>query len=416
MTTSVSGTLRHEHGVALLGATGSIGRQAIEIVDAEPRARALRAHVGHAAARRARGRARRPTHVQVGGSADDAARGERARRRAECDRRLRRRRGDAVGARARRHARAREQGEPRRRRRARPRRAPARGGGLLLPVDSEHSALFQCLEGRDPETVESLVLTASGRAVPRPHARRARARDVAEALAHPTWSMGRKITVDSATLANKGLELIEAHWLFGIPYEPDRGRRPPDLGRALARPLPGRRRCSHTSGSPDMRVPISFALTYPERAAVARRAARSRRRARPPFRGARRRDVPAAARSRARPASAAARSRARTTRRTRSPSRRSSRRGSASPRSPTPSQAVLEQRRRRPGARSRRPRRGRCRGTPRAARRLVTGMTILVAIVGLGLLVFVHELGHFRLAGPGDAAAEVLHRLPACRS
>src|SRR5947199_2492151 len=98
--------------------------------------------------------------------------------------------------------------------------ARERGGGLLLPVDSEHSALFQCLEGRSPETVHSLVLTGSGGPF------RGRTRDELEdvrpeeALAHPTWRMGPKITVDSATLANKGLELIEAHFLFGLEYEP----------------------------------------------------------------------------------------------------------------------------------------------------------------------------------------------------
>src|SRR4051812_356591 len=95
--------------------------------------------------------------------------------------------------------------------------AHSRGGGLLLPVDSEHSALFQCLEGRPPESVHSLVLTASGG----PFRGRCRAElaDVTpeEALAHPTWSMGPKITIDSATLANKGLELLEAHFLFGVP-------------------------------------------------------------------------------------------------------------------------------------------------------------------------------------------------------
>ncbi|HKP10317.1 MAG TPA: hypothetical protein VJT76_06250, partial [Gaiella sp.] len=97
--------------------------------------------------------------------------------------------------------------------------AHARGGGLLLPVDSEHSALHQCLEGRAPETVSGVVLTASGG----PFRGRARAEladvTVEETLRHPTWSMGPKITVDSATLANKGLELIEAHWVFGLPYE-----------------------------------------------------------------------------------------------------------------------------------------------------------------------------------------------------
>ena len=94
-----------------------------------------------------------------------------------------------------------------------------RGGGRLLPVDSEHSALYQCLENRPRETVESLVLTASGGPF------RGRQQDElanvtpAEALAHPTWNMGPKITIDSATLANKGLELIEAHFLFGVPYD-----------------------------------------------------------------------------------------------------------------------------------------------------------------------------------------------------
>jgi 1-deoxy-D-xylulose-5-phosphate reductoisomerase len=94
-----------------------------------------------------------------------------------------------------------------------------RGGGRILPVDSEHSAAFQLLEGRDPGSVDSLVLTASGGPF------RGFGRDElggitpAEALAHPTWSMGPKITVDSATLMNKGLELIEAHFLFDLPYE-----------------------------------------------------------------------------------------------------------------------------------------------------------------------------------------------------
>src|SRR5919197_164804 len=97
--------------------------------------------------------------------------------------------------------------------------ARERGWGQLLPGDSEHSAAFQCLEGRAPEQVDSLVLTGSGG----PFRGRTRGdlEDVApeEALAHPTWNMGPKITVDSATLANKGLELIEAHFLFGLPYE-----------------------------------------------------------------------------------------------------------------------------------------------------------------------------------------------------
>src|SRR5664280_3118068 len=97
--------------------------------------------------------------------------------------------------------------------------AQKRGGGLLLPVDSEHSAIFQCLEGRTVQEVSSVVLTASGG----PFRGRSRAElehvTREQALAHPTWKMGPKITIDSATLANKGLELIEAHFLFGLPYE-----------------------------------------------------------------------------------------------------------------------------------------------------------------------------------------------------
>ena len=145
--------------------------------------------------------------------------------------------------------------------------AHERGGGLLLPVDSEHSALFQCLEGRRPETVDSLVLTASGG----PFRGRSRAEldhvTPAEALAHPTWDMGPKITVDSATLMNKGLELIEAHFLFDLPYERiEVVVHPSSTVHALVRLRDGAA-LAHV-GYPDMRVPISYALTYPERAAT----------------------------------------------------------------------------------------------------------------------------------------------------
>jgi 1-deoxy-D-xylulose-5-phosphate reductoisomerase len=142
-----------------------------------------------------------------------------------------------------------------------------RGGGLLLPVDSEHSALYQCLEGRGAEELDSLVLTASGGPF------RGCSRDELahvtpeQALRHPTWQMGRKITVDSATLANKGLELIEAHFLFDVPY--DRIEvviHPTSIVHGLARFRDGAA-LAHL-GHPDMRVPISFALTYPARAAT----------------------------------------------------------------------------------------------------------------------------------------------------
>jgi len=140
--------------------------------------------------------------------------------------------------------------------------AHARGRGDLIPVDSEHSALFQCAQLGEPE---SLVLTASGG--PFRGRTREELQDVTpeDALAHPTWSMGPKITVDSATLANKGLELIEAHFLFGVPY--DRIEvviHPTSIVHGLVRFRDGAA-IAHL-GYPDMRVPISYALTYPERA------------------------------------------------------------------------------------------------------------------------------------------------------
>jgi 1-deoxy-D-xylulose-5-phosphate reductoisomerase len=145
--------------------------------------------------------------------------------------------------------------------------ARERGGGRLLPVDSEHSALYQCLENRSTAEIESLVLTASGGPF------RGRVREelagvtAEEALAHPTWSMGPKITIDSATLANKGLELIEAHFLFGVPYERiEIVVHPTSVVHSLVRFRDGAA-LAHL-GYPDMRVPISYALTYPERAST----------------------------------------------------------------------------------------------------------------------------------------------------
>jgi 1-deoxy-D-xylulose-5-phosphate reductoisomerase len=140
-----------------------------------------------------------------------------------------------------------------------------RGGGRLLPVDSEHSALFQLLEGRGPEQVHSLVLTGSGG--PFRGGSREELADVTveQALAHPTWRMGPKITVDSATLANKGLELIEAHFLFSVPYDRiEVVLQPTSIVHSLVRLRDGAT-LAHL-GYPDMRVPISYALTYPERA------------------------------------------------------------------------------------------------------------------------------------------------------
>jgi 1-deoxy-D-xylulose-5-phosphate reductoisomerase len=145
--------------------------------------------------------------------------------------------------------------------------AQARGRGALLPVDSEHSAAFQLLADIAPEQVHSLVLTASGGPF------RGRTRDELddvtpeEALAHPTWTMGPKITIDSATLANKGLELLEAHFLFALPYDAiEVVVHPTSIVHALVRFRDGAS-LAHL-GYPDMRVPISYALTYPERAAT----------------------------------------------------------------------------------------------------------------------------------------------------
>jgi 1-deoxy-D-xylulose-5-phosphate reductoisomerase len=138
-------------------------------------------------------------------------------------------------------------------------------GAQLIPVDSEHSALFQLLAGERPGTVDRLVLTASGG----PFRGRTdlEAVTVEEALAHPTWRMGGKITVDSATLMNKGLELIEAHHLFGVPYEAiDVVVHPQSIVHALVHLNDGAS-LAHL-GYPDMRVPISYALHHPERADV----------------------------------------------------------------------------------------------------------------------------------------------------
>jgi 1-deoxy-D-xylulose-5-phosphate reductoisomerase len=138
-------------------------------------------------------------------------------------------------------------------------------GARLLPVDSEHSALFQLIGGEAPGTVERLVLTASGGPF--------RGRDdlaevsVADALAHPTWRMGGRITIDSATLMNKGFEAIEAHHLFAVPYERiEVVVHPQSLVHSLIHLNDGSS-LAHL-GYPDMRVPISYALHYPERADV----------------------------------------------------------------------------------------------------------------------------------------------------
>ncbi|MGE5707780.1 MAG: 1-deoxy-D-xylulose-5-phosphate reductoisomerase [Bacteroidota bacterium] len=137
-------------------------------------------------------------------------------------------------------------------------------GKELFPIDSEHSAVWQCLRGEPQDAVERLILTASGGALrdwPLSDMKRATA---AEALNHPTWSMGKKITVDSATLMNKGLEVIEAHWLFGMPYERIEALiHPQSLIHSLVEFKDGSVKAQ--LGLPDMRLPIQYALCYPER-------------------------------------------------------------------------------------------------------------------------------------------------------
>jgi 1-deoxy-D-xylulose-5-phosphate reductoisomerase len=138
-------------------------------------------------------------------------------------------------------------------------------GARILPVDSEHSALHQLIGREAPGTVERLLVTASGGPF------RGRADldgvSVADALDHPTWKMGGRITIDSATLMNKGFEVIEAHHLFGVPYERiEVVVHPQSLIHALVHLVDGST-LAHL-GYPDMRVPISYALHFPERAPV----------------------------------------------------------------------------------------------------------------------------------------------------
>jgi 1-deoxy-D-xylulose-5-phosphate reductoisomerase len=144
-----------------------------------------------------------------------------------------------------------------------------RGGkGELVPVDSEHSAILQCLSGEELASVESIILTASGgpfRTLPLDKLKTVRPED---ALNHPTWSMGRKITIDAATLVNKGFELIEAHHLFAIPY--DRLRvviHPQSVVHSMVEFHDGA--VMAQMGVPDMELPIQFALSYPRRLPLA---------------------------------------------------------------------------------------------------------------------------------------------------
>ncbi|MFC4768822.1 1-deoxy-D-xylulose-5-phosphate reductoisomerase [Effusibacillus consociatus] len=140
----------------------------------------------------------------------------------------------------------------------------ARHGSRILPVDSEHSAIFQCIHGTNQKDVAKILLTASGGAFRDKSRKEMAAASRADALAHPNWSMGAKITIDSATLMNKGLEVIEAHWLFGLPYEQIEVLIHP---QSIIHSMVEFRDRSVLAqlGTPDMRIPIQYALSYPNR-------------------------------------------------------------------------------------------------------------------------------------------------------
>ena len=134
----------------------------------------------------------------------------------------------------------------------------------LLPVDSEHSAVFQCLEGNRRTDVDKIILTASGGPFLRTPLRELRRATIGQALQHPTWKMGPKITIDSATMMNKGLEVIEARWLFGVPAESVEVMiHPQSIVHSMVRYRDGA--VMAQLGIPDMRIPIAYALSYPER-------------------------------------------------------------------------------------------------------------------------------------------------------
>jgi len=142
--------------------------------------------------------------------------------------------------------------------------AAASSGATLLPVDSEHNAIFQCLAGNRAQDVSRIILTASGGPFRTASAETVRAATPAQAVAHPNWSMGAKISVDSATLMNKGLELIEAHYLFGLPSaQLDVVIHPQSVIHSMVEFVDGS--VLAQLGTPDMRIPIAYALAWPER-------------------------------------------------------------------------------------------------------------------------------------------------------
>jgi len=142
--------------------------------------------------------------------------------------------------------------------------AAHRAGVSILPIDSEHSAIWQCLRGENTAEVNRLILTASGGPFRRASLDQLRSVTVEQALAHPTWRMGPKITIDSATLMNKGLEVLEAHWLFDIPYERiDVVVHPESIIHSMVEFVDGSLKMQ--ASLPSMHLPIQDALSYPVR-------------------------------------------------------------------------------------------------------------------------------------------------------
>ena len=134
----------------------------------------------------------------------------------------------------------------------------------ILPVDSEHCAVHQCLAGQDPDRIERVILTASGGPFRSINPEELKQMSSKEALNHPTWNMGRKVTIDSATLMNKGFEVIEAHWLFDLPVSKiDVVIHPQSIIHSMVEMVDGSLLAQ--LGPTDMRIPIQYALAYPER-------------------------------------------------------------------------------------------------------------------------------------------------------
>lgn len=147
-------------------------------------------------------------------------------------------------------------------------KACQQGGGEIVPVDSEHSAILQCIAGRARADIKRLVITASGGPFRDWPAERIGKATVTDALNHPTWRMGRKISIDSATLANKALEVIEAHFLFGLPYEKiEVVVHPQSVVHSMVEFVDGS--VLAQMGAPSMELPVLYALTHPDRVADA---------------------------------------------------------------------------------------------------------------------------------------------------